>query len=75
MESEKIQQISDMLLSEESVENNMIEIYKSLLDLGAENCVSADQMEDFKKGVSILYEDSLMHKAAIQAIRNKYTQK
>jgi len=70
---DKINQILQMLLTEESVETNMIEIYKSLLDLGAENCVDEKEKEEFRNGINILYEDSVRHKEAILRIRNKYS--
>lgn len=60
------------LLEEEKVEDVLISLYISLINFGIEDCVKADEREEMRRGMKILYEDSLEHKKIIQKIYNKY---
>lgn len=60
------------LLEEEKVEDDLISLYISLISFGNEDCVKSDEREEMRKGMKILYEDSIEHKRIIEKIFNKY---
>ena len=62
----------DELAMEEETENQLIWLYKTLLDMGVENCVAASERDFFKKGMTVLYEESRMHKEVIQSLIKKH---
>ena len=68
----KIKNITEGLLLEEEAENTLISLYISLLDLGVENCVSETERDGFRKGMDILYGESVKHKEIIINLLNKY---
>lgn len=72
MKNEKIMEAINTLMEEEKVEDILINLYISLINFGIEGCVSADEREDMRRGMKILYEDSIEHKKIIQKIYNKY---
>lgn len=72
MKNEKTINAIKTLLEEEKVEDTLISLYLSLINFGIEDCVSASEREEFRKGMRILYEESLEHKMIIEKIFNKY---
>ncbi len=72
MEKEKVMEATKTLMEEENVEDTLISLYISLINFGIEDCVKADEREEMRHGMKILYEDSLEHKKIIQKIYNKY---
>lgn len=72
MEKEKIMEAVNTLMEEEDVEDSLIALYMSLINFGIEDCVKADEREEMRKGMKILYEDSIWHKKIVQKIYNKY---
>ena len=61
----------ETLMEEEKVEDTLISLYISLINFGIEDCVKADEREELRKGMKILYEDSVEHKKIVQRIYNK----
>lgn len=72
MKNEKVMEVIKTLIEEEEVEDTLISIYISLINFGVEDCVNADEREELRKGMKILYEDSIWHKKIVQRIYNKY---
>lgn len=72
MKNEKVMEAIETLLEEEKVEDALISLYISLINFGVEDCVKADEREEVRKGMKILYEDSIEHKKIVQRIYNKY---
>lgn len=72
MKNEKIINLLKILLEEEKVEDDLISLYISLISFGIEGCVRSDEREEVRKGMKILYEDSVEHKRIIEKIFNKY---
>ncbi|MBU6431506.1 MAG: hypothetical protein KGJ58_03970 [Patescibacteria group bacterium] len=72
MEKEKIMEAIKTLLEEEKVEDALISLYISLINFGIEDCVEADEREEMRHGMKILYEDSIEHKKIVQRIYNRY---
>lgn len=72
MKNEKLMVLIKTLLDEEQVEDTLISLYLSLINFGIEDCVSADEREEMRKGMKILYDDSIEHKKIIEKIFNKY---
>jgi len=72
MQNNKIENIIKGLLQEEDAENVLISLYITLLNLGVQNCVAETERENFRKGMSILYGESLTHKTIIANLFNKY---
>lgn len=72
MKNEKIMEVISTLMEEEGVEDSLISLYISLINFGIEDCVKADEREEMRKGMKILYEDSIWHKKIVQKIYNKY---
>lgn len=62
----------DELSMEEETENQLIWLYRTLLDMGVENCVAESERDFFKKGMTILYEESRQHKEIIQSLVVKH---
>lgn len=62
----------ETLLEEEKVEDTLISLYISLINFGIEGCVKANERGEMRKGMKILYEDSIKHKKIIKKIYNKY---
>ena len=60
------------LLDEEQVEDTLISLYLSLINFGIEDCVEAGEREEMRKGMKILYDDSIEHKKIVEKIFNKY---
>lgn len=72
MKNEKIMEAVNTLMEEEEVEDSLISLYVSLINFGIEDCVKADEREEMREGMKILYEDSIEHKKIVQKIYNKY---
>ena len=72
MENEKIIAAIETLMEEEKVEDTLISLYISLINFGVEDCVKAGEREEIRRGMKVLYEDSIEHKKIIQKIYNKY---
>lgn len=72
MKNENIVKVIKTLLKEEKVEDALISLYISLISFGIEDCVKADEREEVRRGMKILYEDSIEHKKIIEKIFNKY---
>ncbi len=66
------EQILDELRREEEVENQLIWLYQTLIDLGIENCFSEDNKIIFRDNMKILKEESEKHKIMINGIIDKY---
>ena len=73
MPTEEFKKILEELELEEESENHLIWLYKTLLDLGIENCLEGDQQDIFRQSMETLYEDSNIHKKIIHNIRVKYS--
>ena len=72
MKNEKVMEVVETLIEEEEVEDSLISLYVSLINFGIEDCVKADEREELRKGMKILYEDSIEHKKIVRKIYNKY---
>lgn len=72
MEKDQARKLLEELAMEEEAENHLIWLYKTLLDMGIENCLEGDQQEVFRKGMSVLYEESRIHKEIVAKIIDKY---
>lgn len=72
MKNEKIIEAVETLLEEERVEDTLISLYISLINFGIEDCIKADERDEIREGIKILYEDSIEHKRIIHKIYNKY---
>lgn len=72
MKNGKLMDLIKTLLEEEQVEDTLISLYLSLINFGIEDCVSASEREEMRKGMKILYDDSIEHKKIIEKIFNKY---
>jgi hypothetical protein len=66
------EQILDELRREEEVENQLIWLYQTLIDLGIENCFSEDNKIIFRDNMKILKEESEKHKIMINSIIDKH---
>lgn len=72
MKNEKVMEAIETLMEEEKVEDILINLYISLINFGVEDCVKAEEREEMRRGIRILYEDSIEHKKIVQRIYNKY---
>ena len=72
MKNEKVMEAIETLAEEEKVEDSLVSLYISLINFGVEDCVKADEREEMRKGIKILYDDSIEHKKIVQKIYNKY---
>ena len=68
----ELKKILDEIDGEEETENHLIWLYKTLLDLGIENCLVGEQQESFRQGMTVLYEESIIHKQIIRDLKAKY---
>ena len=72
MKNEKLMTLIKTLLDEEQVEDTLISLYLSLINFGIEDCVEVGEREEMRKGMKILYDDSIEHKKIVEKIFNKY---
>ncbi len=66
------EQIIEELRREEDVENQLIWLYQTLIDLGIENCFSEDNKIIFRDNMKVLKEESEKHKIMINGIIDKH---
>jgi hypothetical protein len=70
--SELRQKLFAELEMEEETENQLIWLYRTLLDMGVENCIGGGEGQALREGMTILYEESKLHKVVINNLIKKY---
>lgn len=73
MNTDQAKKILEELAAEEDTENQLIWLYRTLLDLGIENCLEGDQKDVFRKGMDVLYEESKIHQVIVGDLIKKYS--
>jgi len=69
---DSIKQIVENLEAEEGAEKQLISLYLTLLEAGAENCLPKAKRENFQTGLNIVYNESIHHQKAVAELLKKY---
>lgn len=72
MITEAIKQIVENLEEEEGAEKQLISLYLTLLEAGAENCLPTTKRKNFKDGLDVVYKESIRHQKIINELLKKY---
>lgn len=72
MATEAIKQIVENLGEEEGAEKQLISLYLTLLEAGAENCLPHAKQKNFRDGLNIVYKESIRHQKIVNELLKKY---
>lgn len=60
------------LLKYEREEVNLIELYKTLLDVGVADCLPDNEKRTFKESLETLFHDSEKHQRMVASLTSKF---
>jgi hypothetical protein len=72
MVTDAIKQIIENLEEEEGAEKQLISLYLTLLEAGAENCLPKAKQDNFRSGLDIVYKESVRHQKVVGELLKKY---
>lgn len=75
MATESLKQIVENLAAEEGAEKQLISLYLTLLEAGAERCLPQKMQKKFKNDLDLVYGESIKHQKIIVALLKKYQTK
>ncbi len=72
MQQEEQKKLLKELLIEEGLENAMIEVYKTLVEIDLEECFPSEQYVTFNNLCKVLFKESEEHREAVGKIIKKH---
>ena len=72
MLAETIKQIVENLAAEEGAEKQLISLYLTLLQAGAQNNLPKNKQENFRSKLNLVYSESIKHQKIINELLKKY---
>ena len=72
MEEGKLRELATIICQAEKMEENFIDLFDALLDLGVENNLPREFRQELRNDLLILKEDSLVHQGVMEKLKSKY---